>query len=383
MEKLLKQLKDINATIRVENGDLKLKFPKNNYNSSIIDEIKYNKKELIEFINKRQEISDSNLLINKALEKEYYRLSSVQKRLYFLCQLNPSSLVFNLSQIVEIEGDIDKVKVENTFKKLIDRHESLRTSIQIINGEAFQKISDNVEFSIEYSESTEANSESVITKFIRPFDLGEAPLLRVGLVKLKNKSHLLLVDVHHIIADGISMSILIKHFMDIYNHKKLPQVKLHYKDYAEWQETLKEQKQFQKQRDFWLREFVDNMSIIDLPVDFSRPSVRNYSTGLKSFVIDIEKTKCLRLIEEEEEATMFMVLFSILIILLSKLSNQDDVTVGTGIANRNHVGLDSIIGMFVNVIALRNHPKGSYSFKEFLTTVRTKTLSAFENQSYP
>ncbi|MFS4449715.1 amino acid adenylation domain-containing protein, partial [Maribacter sp. 2307UL18-2] len=321
--------------------------------------------------------------INNVESKLYYPLSSSQKRLYFLYKFDNESLAYNTPQVVRLKGEIDRDRIEGAFKDLIKRHEGLRTLFLTIDEEPVQKIQNEAAFSIEYSESTEANSESVITKFIRPFDLGEAPLLRVGLVKLKNKSHLLLVDMHHIIADGVSQEILIKDFMALYNKIKLPKLRLRYTDYSTWQQGDKYKEDLNIQKEFWIQEFSDKIMPLNLPMDSIRPRTKGYKGGIKSFLINKHDTDKLREISEEAETTMFMTVLSIFNILLSKLSNRFDIVVGTNVAGRYEPGLENILGMFVNVIALRNHPKGSYSFKEFLTTVRTKTLSAFENQSYP
>ena len=214
--------------------------------------------------------------IEKAIVKDHYKLSSAQKRLFFLYEFDKASLAYNMPQVAKLEGKIDRERLNNAFNKLIARHESLRTSFEVINDEAVQKISDQINFEIEYFHSDENEVQQVIKDFIRPFDLSKAPLIRAGLIETSPEEHILMVDMHHIITDGISQGILIKDFMALYNNEELPELKLQYKDYAEWQQSEGQQEKIAKQKAFWLNEFADELTTLELPTDFKRPSIKSY-----------------------------------------------------------------------------------------------------------
>jgi amino acid adenylation domain-containing protein len=314
--------------------------------------------------------------------KPHYELSSVQKRFYFLNEFDKASLAYNMPEVAKLEGTVDKEKVQDTFRKLILRHESLRTEIVNIDGRAVQRVKNDAPFSIEYFEADEQEASDILKAFIRPFDLSSAPLIRVGLIRLSGEIHLLAVDMHHIITDGVSQGILIKDFMTLYNQQPLPEVKLHYKDFAEWQQTFAQRKRLASQQEFWVQEFSDELSVLEIPTDFSRPITKSFKGDNKSFLLGKEETMKLKALGEKTDATLFMTVLSVFNILLSKLSNQEQITIGTPVAGRDHADLEDIIGVFLNALPIRNYPKGELSFKTFLTEVKAKTLSCFDNLSY-
>ncbi|MEQ9404347.1 MAG: amino acid adenylation domain-containing protein [Cyclobacteriaceae bacterium] len=368
-------------SVYAQDGDLRIKGSEGSLMTEIVDELRNRKDDILTFFI-QIESQTATGAINKIEEKSHYILSSVQRRLYFLFELDKLSLAYNMPQIVEFEGEVDKDKLEKAFKRLIFRHESLRTSFEVVRNEVYQKISDGFEFEIEYHESDELEAEVLVSEFIRPFDLNKGPLIRVGLVKLSTNSHLLMVDMHHIIADGVSQGILIRDFMSLYNEEQLPEIALQYKDYAEWQQSIEQKTHLSSQREFWLNEFEEDATLLDLPTDFPRPLIKTYKGSCVRFSLSKEETEQLKLLGEQAGATMFMTILSIFNILLSKLSNQDDIVVGTSGAGRLHADLEDIIGMFVNTFALRNRPIGPLTFEAFLLEVKAKTIACFDNQNY-
>jgi acyl carrier protein len=205
----------------------------------------------------------------EAVEKrEYYELSSAQKRLYFLQQLDPQSTAYNMPGIIPLSQKHDVVKLEEAFKKLINRHESFRTSFHMKDNQPIQRIHDTVDFEIEYDDTEglpqSTVEEKVLIDFARPFDHSKAPLLRVGLVEVKDAIHLLLVDMHHIITDATSKDILEKEFMDLYSGKELFPLRLQYKDFSEWQNSEKQKELLKQQELYWLNIFSDELPVLDL-----------------------------------------------------------------------------------------------------------------------
>jgi tyrocidine synthetase-3 len=327
--------------------------------------------------------------------KEYYKLSSAQKRLYVLQQLDEQGIGYNIPSILILEGDIDRDRFRDTFHLLINRHESLRTSFHMVNNETVQRIHDNVEFKIEYFDlSTGERSQTTNDRgqttplssgFIRPFDLSRAPLFRVGLIKLSEEaapSHILMMDIHHITADGISCAVLIKDFVSYYTGKTLPGLKLHYKDYAERQNSKLERDRLERQKQYWLKQFAGELPVLNLPTDYPRSTNLAFDGDTEYFEIPGAETKILKKKADDNGATLFMILLTLYYVFLSKISGQEDIIVGTMASGRNHADLEQIIGMFVNTLALRNYPVVEKEFPEFLKEIKARTLQAFENQDY-
>ncbi|UCH98177.1 MAG: non-ribosomal peptide synthetase, partial [Candidatus Aminicenantes bacterium] len=266
------------------------------------------------------------------------------------------------------------------------RHESLRTSFEIMGEKPVQKIHerDGIEFGIDYYEvESLGHMQEIIKNFERPFDLSKAPLLRAAVIKTIEKKHLLLVDMHHIITDGRSRDILIKEFKALYEGKHLPALRIQYKDYAEWQKRPQQQELLKQQETYWVTLFSDELPVLDLPIDYPRPVMQNFEGSCVSFAIEGERARKLKEITADADATLYMSLLAVFNILLSKLSGQEDVIVGTPIAARRHADLEPIIGMFVNTLPMRNYPVGHHTFPGFLKEVKERTLTAFENQEYP
>ncbi|NIM12655.1 MAG: amino acid adenylation domain-containing protein, partial [Candidatus Aminicenantes bacterium] len=345
-------------------------------------------------------VEDGYSSIESVEKKEYYVLSSAQKRLYILHQMDVNSTVYNMLDIIPLAKAPDVEKLEETFKKLICCHEILRTSFEMVNGEPIQGIHEEVEFKIEgrggslcppFDRDRDKGSRGelplqyneIIESFIRPFDLSEAPLLRVALFKTEEENHLLLVDMHHIICDGISHRVLVQDFNALVGGEELESLRIQYKDFAEWQCSEQETERLKQQEVYWLDRFRGEVPVLDLPLDFPRPAVQSFAGSRIYFEIGKEETGALKRMALEERATLFMVLLAVTNILLSKLSGQQDIVIGTPIAGRRNADMQKMIGMFVNTLALRNEPGDELCFSEFLRDLKGHTLAAFENQEYP
>ncbi len=319
----------------------------------------------------------------QSVEKmEYYSLSSAQRRLYLMQQMALESTGYNLPMAVVLEGKLERDRLAKGMGELISRHESLRTSFRMIGGQAVQVVHEEVNFHLDYFVSGEKEARGKIESLIRPFALDRPPLLRVGLVRVEEERHVLLIDMHHIISDGASIDILVRELMAIYVGEKLPELRLQYKDYSNWQHGEDHGEALKRQEEFWLEQFNDEVLQLNLPTDYERPAVQSFEGATAGFELGVEETAGLRRLALQEDATMFMVLLAIYNVLLSKLSHQQDIVVGTSILGRRHADLQHIIGMFVNTLALRNYPLREQSFRVFLRDVRDRTLAAFENQDY-
>jgi amino acid adenylation domain-containing protein len=323
--------------------------------------------------------------IKPAKRKDYYALSSSQKRMYILQQGNLASTSYNITTAFLLEGNLDRKKMEWVFKRLIKRHENFRTSFEMIDNAVVQKIHDDVDFEVVYYEMEEGEAHTFVQqRFVRPFDLSKAPLLRVGLIRIAQNRHILMADMNHIITDGISSNILVKEFIMLYKGRALPSLRLQYKDYAEWQNSEEWKKALKAQEEFWLNLFSKKVRPLDIPTDYPRKSfIHEFEGDAVHFELDETATKKLKEMILEKEVTLYIILLSVYYVLLSKYSGREDITIGSPVSCRTHADLENIIGMFVNTLAMRNYPKGEKTFSGFLEEVKENSLKAFNNQDYP
>ncbi|WP_051541403.1 non-ribosomal peptide synthetase [Caldalkalibacillus mannanilyticus] len=321
--------------------------------------------------------------IQPAQQKEYYTLSSAQKRLYILHNLQTDKLSYNMPGALAIEGSIDKEWLEEVFQQLIDRHEALRTSFGIIDGIPHQKIHQEVHFQLEVMKINRETVDEKLRSFIQPFDLEQAPLLRVGLIETGENQYILILDMHHIISDGVTMDLLTQEFALLYNRQSLPEIHIQYKDFSEWQHEFFKSELLIEQKNYWLKQYQGELPTLNLPTDYARPSTFSFKGDRVSVELDINVFQKLARLADKTESTLYMILLSAYYVLLSKYSGQEDIIVGSPIAGRPHADLEKVVGMFVNTLALRSNPIGTKRYIDFLEEVKQMTLSAYENQWYP
>ncbi|MDP4180345.1 MAG: amino acid adenylation domain-containing protein, partial [Bacillota bacterium] len=320
--------------------------------------------------------------IRRVEDREYYPVSPAQKRLYLLNQIEGGGTSYNMPGVITVEGSLDRTRLENAFNSLIKRHEILRTSFEMAEGEPVQRVHGEVKFKVDYTEGNDNNIDEIIKGFIRPFDLDKVPLLRVGLVKIEADRHVMLFDMHHIISDGTSMDVLVREFTQLYGGHKLSGFRLQYRDYSAWQNELFRTGGLKGQEEYWLEKYRDEVPVLNMPTDYARPSEQSFEGDSISFEVGEEIVRELNSLAKETGTTMYMVLLGAYNALLQRYTGQEDIVVGSPIAGRPHADLQNMLGMFVNTLAMRNHPKGEKSFKEFLTEVKENSLKAYENQEY-
>ncbi len=317
--------------------------------------------------------------------RDYYPLSSAQKRMYALHLLDKASTAYNLPSVTEIRGNLDKNRIENAVRKLIHRHESLRTDFTIKDNQPVQFIHSNVEIPIKYSKWTISNEEDmkelVNSKFIKPFDLERAPLFRIEIVQIDHERYLLLLDLHHIIADGTSVEIITRDFNELY-FGELDVPEIQYKDFAVWQNEYFKTPEMQEQKQYWMEILGDNPPVLDLPADYERPAIKDFQGDRLYFTFGQELTSQLKNFSHESGATLFMIMLSAWQILLARYANQEDIIVGTPVAGRTKEEVKETVGMFINMLAMRNQPKSNQRYIDFLNEVKDNALKAFENQDY-
>lgn len=325
--------------------------------------------------------------------QETYETSHAQRRFYVLQQMDLNNVAYHIVSTLKIAGDFSPNVFEKAIQLLIYRHESLRTSFILINGEPQQKILQNRPFDWEFKDWTNKPDEEIletIAKERKAFDLEKSPLVRSKVYKLSPNEYILELEIHHIICDGWSMSLLAKECLEYYSdlakglQPSIEPLPIQYKDYAGWQNNLLRSENNSKNLDYW-RQKLDNgqLTRVHLPTDFKRPQIKTFKGSHLSWTFDRETISKLRKICQENEITLFMALVAAVKILLYRYSGQHDITIGTEIATRNHPQLQSLIGLFLNTLVIRDQIEPEKGYKNLLAKVRQTVTEALEHSDYP
>ncbi|MCG7406875.1 amino acid adenylation domain-containing protein [Paenibacillus sp. ACRRX] len=316
-------------------------------------------------------------------EQETYAVSPAQRRLYLQQQAAPADKSYNLPETLRLEGALDVIKLEQALQTLIARHEMLRGSFLIEDGEIRQRISDKVPFHLPLIEANESEMSELLRSHHAPFQLEQAPLLRAALFRISEVVYVLFLDMHHIVSDGTSTGLLIKEIMTLYTDGELLEQSVSYRDYAAWQLERSHTEAMEAHRRFWLNQGLMDMPVLELPTDFARPPVKSNVGETFDVYVSAELTAKLHRLAQAQHCTLFPVLLSAYYTLLANYSNQTDIAVGTPIAGRSRTELESVIGMFVNTVVLRSYPESDKTYLEYVKEVQDTILACMEHQYYP
>jgi amino acid adenylation domain-containing protein len=324
-------------------------------------------------------------------------LSFAQQRLWFLDQLEPNSAFYNISGAVRLEGTLKVDLLERTFAEIVRRHEILRTTFTLLEEQPVQVISEPAAdtlplIDLSHLPASEHRAETARYANIeasRPFDLERGPLLRVELLRLSAEEHVLLVTMHHIISDGWSIGILIREVAALYaayvrgEESPLEELPIQYADFAHWQRTWLQGEVLAAQLDYWRAELADAPTLLELPIDKPRPLVQTFRGDNYPVRLSPELSAQLRDLSRRHGSTLFMTLLSAFDVLLCRYAGQEQVLIGTPIANRNRSEIEGLIGFFVNTLVLRGDVRGNPGFDELLRRVRETALGAYAHQDLP
>ena len=323
-------------------------------------------------------------------------LSFAQQRLWFIEQLEPGTAVYNCPAGVRLEGRLNLELLERTINEITRRHEALRSRIEVEEGQPVQIIDvwkprkldvkdlRGVEGPEKEAEVTRIAREEAMTGF----DLSRGPLLRVKVLKLEETEHVLLFTMHHIVSDGASTGILIRELGALYQAyclggaSPLPELEIQYADYAAWQREYLTGSVLETEVGYW-KDRLQGTAVIDLPTDRARPVASSYRGGCERLEIGASLSESLRRLSQREGATLFMALMAAFKALVMRYSGEEDVSVGTAIANRTRREIEGLIGFFVNTVVLRTHLGGNPRFRELIERVRVTALEAYAHQEAP
>ena len=324
-------------------------------------------------------------------------LSYAQQRMWLLWQLEPASGAYNLPGAVRLRGALDVAALEQAFVSLVERHETLR-SVFIQQADERLVLAPAPQWPqvahLDLSGMAEADREQQVHELaqqqaLQPFDLTQGPLLRITLLKLKADEHVLLLTLHHIVSDGWSMNVLIEEFSQLYAahlHKQapaLPALAIQYSDYALWQRRWLEAGEQQRQLTYWLEQLGNDHPALELPLDHPRPAQPGYRGRRHEFALDPALVEQLRGFARQQNVTLFMLLLAAFNVLLHRYSGQQDIRIGSPVANRNRAEVEGLIGCFVNTQVLSTRVDGQQDVVSLLEQVRAVVLGAQAHQDLP
>ncbi len=330
------------------------------------------------------------------MEVYVFPLARAQRRLWYQEMIQSSNIAYNIPIALRLVGKLDQGAIEKAFCKIISRHEILRTTFAMENGEPIQLIHADIAFHIEQKtiEDLPEQKEELLRKHLaeesqKPFNLVKDPLIRAILYRLTEQEHVLFVNMHHIISDGWSLGIFVREFTEFYtayihnSHVSLPDLPIQYVDYAEWQEQWLNENEIQKQFVYWQRTLAQPLPVLDLPLDRLRSPRQTFHGAVVREPLPNALKTSLEKLATEEDATFFIIALAAYQILLYRYSGQTDIIVGSPIANRKQSELENLIGFFVNTLALRSDLSGKPTFRQFLQQTLQTCLEAYTHQDVP
>ncbi|MBF6570846.1 MAG: amino acid adenylation domain-containing protein [Candidatus Binataceae bacterium] len=324
-------------------------------------------------------------------------LSFAQQRLWFIDQLDPGNSVYNFPVAVRLKGSLNVAALKQSLNEIVRRHEALRTTFAMADGQPIQIIAPSLSISLptlDLGELTEVEREDEVNRLVveearRPFDLAQGPLVRAKVLRLADDEQVGLLTMHHIVSDGWSTGILIREMAALYqaycseNPSPLPELSIQYADFAQWQREWLQGAVLERQVDYWKQQLAGAPPLLDLPEDHPRPAVQTFRGGHQSLLLPKELGGALSTLSSQEAATLFMTLLAAFKVLLRCYTRQEDIVVGTPVANRNRIEIEGLIGFFVNALVLRTDLSGNPTFRELVRRERKVCVDAYAHQDLP
>ncbi|MFL6257618.1 MAG: amino acid adenylation domain-containing protein, partial [Pyrinomonadaceae bacterium] len=324
-------------------------------------------------------------------------LSFAQQRLWFLDQLQPGTATYNIPSALRVEGRLDAHALRRSLDEVVRRHEALRTTFEVADGEPRQFVSGESTLSLPFVDlrglpAAEREQEArrlADEEARRPFDLTRGPLLRAALVQLADEEHVLLFTMHHIISDAWSSGVLVGELAELYEsfvagrEPSLPELPVQYGDFAAWQRAWLGGEVLREQLDYWVKQLAGAPAPIELPTDYPRPPLQTYRGAVRYLTLPRALTEKLNELSRREGVTLFMTLLAAFQTLLQRYTGQTDIVVGTPVAGRSRTEVERLIGVFINTLVMRADFSGDPTFRELLKRVREAALGAYAHQELP
>ena len=387
----------LGVDLRCENDRLKCSAPAGVLTPELSNEIKLRKSELIEFLNEAlASASDAEQPILPVGRAGNQPLSIAQRSLWFVDQMMPGLQGYNLPSVFKLTGPLEVDVLERSLTEFVSRHEILRATYSVENGEPVQVIAPPKNITLDCVEMTDkapVTSETFFpllrTETKIPFNLSEGPLYRTKLIRLGAREHVLFWMTHHMVWDGWSFDIMWDELAAIYpafskgQPCPLMPMTIQYGDFARWQQERLKRKDMEKQLEFWRKQLSGDLQALKMPLDKPRPSVRSYRGGRVRLDIPKSLVDSLKALGDEEGATLFMVLLAAYYVILYRYSGQKDISIGSPMWGRERPETEKLIGFFTNTVVLRANLEGDPSFREVVRRVKKVFFDAYANQTIP
>jgi amino acid adenylation domain-containing protein/non-ribosomal peptide synthase protein (TIGR01720 family) len=324
-------------------------------------------------------------------------LSFAQQRLWFLAQLEPNSPFYNIAAAVRLQGELNLNALQQSCNEILRRHEALRTNFQTVEGQAVAVIKETKTLVLPLLDLSELPldqqeveiKQQALQQAQQPFVISSDYLLRVKLLRLDAQEYIVLLTMHHIAADGWSVGVLVQELATLYpafcNQQPSPltELPIQYVDFAAWQRQWLQAEALETQISYWRKQLQGAPELLELPTDYPRPAIQTFRGATHSFELSNELSVALNKLSQQQGSTLFMTLLAAFQTLLWRYTGQEDILVGSPIANRNRAEIEGLIGFFVNTLVLRTNLAGNPSFEELLKRVREVALGAYAHQDLP
>lgn len=388
VHRFISSLKEINIEITVKNGDLKVHGSQSALTTEVVNDIRSRKADILDYF--KNSMYERIVPVPK---QEHYALSHAQNRLWVLDLLVNIKGLYNISLVQPFET-LNVSALHRAVEKIFERHEVLRTTFQVVNGEPRQFVQSPSDFKLTISRRKVEQSELKRLRAIiaedsyYPLDLASAPY-RTTLLEMPDGAFIFIFVLHHILIDGWSIKILKRDFEALYEHfstghpLNLPALNVHYKDFAHWQNERLRLGYLDDARDFWLNKLRGELPSLDLPLDNSRPDFKTYEGGCILFDFPSAEVSKLAELGKAHQASLYMVLMAVSKTLLFRYTSNSDIIVGSVITGRDHADLEDQIGFYGNTTVVRSEIKAQDSFAQVLEKVRDQVLDVYNHQHFP
>ena len=401
LDELLLELGRLNIKVWADGNNLRYQAPLGILTSDILAQIKTYKIEVLAFLN--QSALESQLIIkpvNATIKNDGLPLSFTQQQFWLLHHLEQSNYIYNMVRAFRLEGDLDILSFEQAIQCLIERHSILRTGFKVVNGSPVQVITPHLTFDIPVidlqnlseTEQIYQAQQLLLQERTRAFDLNQSPVWRVTLIRLHPQIHLLMFNLHHIICDDWSIQVFLRELSALYQEvltgktASLPELPIQYADFAHWQNQQSTHENFTQQLNYWQQQLADVVPVLELPYlssDRNHNTRQAFQSGIVPLSVSTEVTRKLKQLSQQSGTTLFTILLTAFAILLSRYTHQEDLVIGTAIANRTSTQTNSLIGAFVNTLGLRIQIPDNPTFRELLTEVQKVVLEAYAHSEVP
>lgn len=393
----LSYLHSLGVELTIDGDQLRYSAPEGVLTPALRAELVARKTEMIALL-RQAALVKANLFspIKRVPREGDLPLSFAQERLWFLDQLAPGNPGHNLTSALRLRFPLNVPALHRSLNEIARRHETLCTTFVVVDGQPVQRIVSSLDLalpmvdlrSLPFGEREAAAKRLVAEEALKLFDLQTGPLVRAVLLHLGMADYLFVLTMHHIISDGWSLHVFSRELHTLYSafafHQPSPlrELPIQYADFAVWQRKWLQGAVLEEHLDYWKRQLAD-LPVLQLPMDHPRPEVQSFDGASHSHMLPAELATALKELSQKEEATLFMILLAAFQALLARYSGQDDIVVGTYIANRNRAEIEDLIGFFVNTLVLRTDLSGNPTFRQMLGRVKETTLGAYAHQNMP